>query len=105
MTTWWPGSEGGDGGDYGHDGNDDRDDDVRGEDEGGGDLLEAAVEPLAVLVEHHRVRVPVQLLKTQPRVVLPLDLLQEGVKLIDEDDHEDCCPAVWRAEVRRPCST
>ena len=47
-----------------------------------------------MLVEHHGVGVPVQLLETQPRVVLPLDLLQDGVKLIatdyhEEDEHED----------------
>ena len=47
------------------------------------DLLEPAIEALAVLVEHHGVGIPVQLLETQPRVVLPLDLLgnrQDEVK-------------------------
>lgn len=38
-------------------------------------LPQACVELLSVLVEHHRVCVPVQLLKAQPTVVLPLDLL------------------------------
>lgn len=38
-------------------------------------LLQAAVQPLAVLVQHHRVSVAVQLLKRQARVVLLLDLL------------------------------
>ena len=39
---------------------------------------QARVELLPMLVEHHGVSVPVQLLKAQPTVVLPLDLL-DGV--------------------------
>jgi hypothetical protein len=42
------------------------------------DLLEASVEALAVLVQHHRVRVAVQLFEAQPGVVLALDLLEAG---------------------------
>ena len=42
------------------------------------DLAQARVELLAVLVEHHGVGVPVQLLEAQATVVLPLDLL-DGV--------------------------
>ena len=44
----------------------------------GDDLAQARVELLAVLVEHHGVGVPVQLLEAQATVVLPLDLL-DGV--------------------------
>ena len=39
------------------------------------DLPQARVELLPVLVEHHGVGIPVELLKAQPTVVLPLDLL------------------------------
>ena len=39
-------------------------------------LLQAAVQALAVFVQHHGVGVPVQLLEAQPRVVLPLNLLR-----------------------------
>ena len=39
------------------------------------DLPQACVELLPVLVEHHGVGIPVQLLKAQPTVVLPLNLL------------------------------
>jgi hypothetical protein len=41
----------------------------------GDHLFQAGVESLAVLVQNHRVRIAIQLLKAQPRVVLPLDLL------------------------------
>ena len=41
-------------------------------------LPQARVELLPVLVEHHGVSVPVQLLEAQSTVVLPLDLL-DGV--------------------------
>jgi len=41
-------------------------------------LLESSVEPLAVLVQNHGVRVAVQLLEAEAGVVLPLDLL-DGV--------------------------
>lgn len=44
----------------------------------GDDFPQARVELLPVLVEHHGVGIPVQLLKAQPAVVLPLDLL-DGV--------------------------
>lgn len=44
----------------------------------GDDLPQARVELLAVLVQHHGVGVPVELLKAQAAVVLPLDLL-DGV--------------------------
>ena len=39
-------------------------------------LLQSTVEPLAVFVQDHRVGIPVQLLKRQTRVVLPLDFLK-----------------------------
>lgn len=39
------------------------------------DLPQARVKLLPVLVEHHGVGIPVELLKAQPTVVLPLDLL------------------------------
>ena len=55
------------------------------------DLLEPAVEALAVLVEHHGVGIPVQLLETQPRVVLPLDLLGNRQ---DEDKNTSQPPRV-----------
>lgn len=38
-------------------------------------LSQACVELLPVLVEHHGVGIPVQLLKAQSTVVLPLNLL------------------------------
>lgn len=44
----------------------------------GDDLPQARVELLAVLVQHHGVGVPVELLEAQAAVVLPLDLL-DGV--------------------------
>ena len=62
-------------------------------------LLQSGVKPLSVLVEYHRVGVAVQLLETQARVVLALDLLQK-VEQNDElnDEHISmpfCLHAAW----------
>ncbi len=41
----------------------------------GDHLFQAGVESLAVLVQNHRVRIAIQLLKAQTRVIFPLDFL------------------------------
>jgi hypothetical protein len=43
----------------------------------GDHLFQAGVETLAVLVQNHRVRIAIQLLKAQTRVIFPLDLLKK----------------------------
>ncbi len=43
----------------------------------GDHLFQAGVESLAVLVQNHRVRIAIQLLKAETRVILPLDLLEK----------------------------
>ena len=42
----------------------------------GDDLLEAAVQPLSVLVQDHGVSIAVKLLEREARVILPLNLLK-----------------------------
>lgn len=51
------------------------------------DFSETRVELLAMLVEHHGVGVPVQLLKAQAAVVLPLDLLDGILQKVPDVVH------------------
>ena len=48
----------------------------------GDDLLEAAVQPLPVLVQDHGVSIAVQLLEGESRVVLPLNFLKKIIKFL-----------------------
>lgn len=50
-------------------------------------LPQARVQLLAMLVEHHGVGIPVQLLKAKPTVVLPLDLLDGILQKVPDVVH------------------